>query len=422
MKDFLKKLIFRKKEELTKLQKRSDESEDLAEVRAIGQTMEALKREIEEAEEQLAALEDEGDDDGAGSNARGAVIPQGAQLRNEQVVGSFVQQRGSNPSDPRDTVEYRTAFMNFVCRGTPIPAEFRANETTTTGDVGAAIPTTYLNEIIQKLESYGNVYAQVRKLNIQGGVSIPISDLKPVANWIGEDTTSDDQELSAKKSITFSYYGIECKIAQSLLVNITTLKAFQDTFIPLATEAIVKGIEITIFNGNGEGKPLGVTKDTRVPETNIITLTEEEFNSWGGWHKKVKAKMKKAYRKGTFYMNQATFDGHIDGMEDKNGQPVGRITYGINGEEQYRFLGKSVETVDDECIVSYDDAKEGDVVAIFMNPKDYGVNSNMTLVVVKWTDHDSNKIKNKAIMIVDGKLIDANGVLIIKKGAAVVSV
>ena len=38
--------------------------------------------------------------------------------------------------------------------------------------------------------------------------------------------------------------------------------------------------------------------------------------------------------------------------------------------------------------------------------------------VVKWTDHDNNKEKTKAIMIVDGKVLDPYGFLIIKKGAA----
>ena len=55
---------------------------------------------------------------------------------------------------------------------------YRAAETTTTADSGAVIPTTIMNEIIQKLESYGSIYAKVRKINVQGGVSIPIADLK----------------------------------------------------------------------------------------------------------------------------------------------------------------------------------------------------------------------------------------------------
>lgn len=423
MRDKLMKLIARKKAEVTELQARSDKSEDIKEVRAIGETLKKLSDEIREAEEMLAELDGSGDGDGDGSGDGGerSVVPAGAVLRNAQVVGSFAmgtQRRAAEENaDPYDTVEYRKAFMEYVCRNTPIPVELRADEVTTTGETGAVIPTTMLKEIIQKLETYGNVYAMVRKLNIQGGLAVPISDLKPVARWIGETESSDDQKLTAKDSIVFSYFGVECKIAQTLLANVTTLDAFQQMFVPLATEAIVKAVEIAIFNGDGVNKPLGITQDTRVPEANVITLTPEEFKSWSAWHKKVKAKMKKAYRKGTFFMNQSTFDGYIDGMVDDNGQPVGRTNYGINGEESYRFMGKDVETVEDECIAAYDDAAEGDVVGVFFKATDYAINSNMQLVVVKWTDHDNNKIKNKAILIVDGKLLDVNGVLIIKKGA-----
>ena len=323
-----------------------------------------------------------------------------------------------NETDPHDTIAYRNAFMNYVCRSTPIPTELRADEVTTVADAGAVIPTTLLKEIIRGLESYGNVYALVRKLNVQGGIAIPILSLKPEATWVGEGA-SESKKMSANDKITFSYFGVECKIAQTLLANVTTLDAFQQLFVPLATEAIVKALEIAIFKGNGTTQPLGITLDTRVPAANVITMTPEEFKGWAGWHTAVKAKMKKAYRTGTFFMNQSTFDGYIDGMVDDNGQPVGRTNYGINGEETYRFMGKNVETVEDECISAYDDAAEGDVVAVFFKPTDYAINSNLQMTTVKWTDHDTNEIKNKCILICDGKLVDPNGVLIIKKGAEI---
>lgn len=50
------------------------------------------------------------------------------------------------------------AFMNYVCRGVVIPQEYRAAENTTTADSGAVIPTSIMNEIITKLESYGSIY------------------------------------------------------------------------------------------------------------------------------------------------------------------------------------------------------------------------------------------------------------------------
>ena len=119
-------------------------------------------------------------------------------------------------------------------------------------------------------------------------------------------------------------------------------------------------------------------------------------------------------------MNQSTFDTGIDGMEDKNGQPIGRTNYGVNGEETYRFMGKNVETVEDDVLPSWDDANEDDVIAVFMNFSDYVINTNMEMQVVKWTDHDNNKIKNKCLMVVDGKVADAAGIILVKKGVTAV--
>ena len=381
--------------------------------------LEALEKEVAQLQEERAALLAAAERRQAllGQIARGELVEDGNGGETEPVVlRSFGpaegEQRNKEPEDKYDTVAYRKAFMEYVCRGEAIPVEFRADETTMTSDSGAVIPTSIMHEIIQKLESYGNIYAKVRKLNVQGGLSIPISDLRPTAHWITEEKSSGDQKVSANESVTFSYHGLECKISQSILANVVTLKMFTDLFVPMATEAMVKAVEVSVFNGTGSGQPLGILKDTRI--TKVVELTEEEYASWKGWHK-VKGSMKKAYRNGEFIMNQSTFDNGIDGMEDKNGQPVGRTNYGINGEENYRFMGKTVETVEDDILPSWDDAAAGEVFAVFMKLSDYVINTNMEMQVVKWTDHDNNKVKNKCLMVIDGKVADPNGIILIKK-------
>lgn len=403
-KEYFKKLIKTKRSEMDSLKAKSETSESVEELRAINAQLEKLSKEVADAEAQLAKIEEE----------ERAAIPAGAQLVNGAVIGAFGQP-AARKADRHDTEEYRNAFMEYVCRGTEIPMELRTDAVTGKADASAVIPTTMMREIIQKLETFGNVYAVIRKLNVQGGIAIPISSVKPEATWVGEGA-SESKKLTSTQSVTFSYFGVECKIAQTLLVNVVTIDEFQRLFVELATEAIVKAIEIAIFNGDGTTQPLGITNDTRVPAANKITMKPSQIITWDGWHKLVKSKMKKAYRNGTFFMSQATFDSYIDGMVDKNGQPIGRVNYGIDGGETYRFMGKAVDTVEDEVIPSFDDASAGDVVAVFMNPKDYALNSNLQMTVVKWTDHDTNEVKTKAIMICDGKLVDPNGVLLIKKG------
>lgn len=418
LRNYLQKTIDAKNKRATELKDRIKTATTADEVRSLGDTLDEVLTELEDAKAQLAELDDEGDDDTTGDdddNSR-AQIPVSAELRGGTPFAAFATvKRSDKKTDRHDTPEYRSAFMEYVCRGVEIPAELRTDVVTGVADASAVIPTSLMNEIITKMDTYGNVYKLIRKLNVQGGIAIPILSLKPEAAWVGEGK-SDSQKIKADEKITFSYFGVECKIAQTLLANVVTLEAFQALFVPLATEAIVKAVEIAIFKGNGTSQPQGITTDKRIPEENIITMTPSEFASWDGWHKKVKAKMKKAYRNGAFFMNQSTFDGYVDGMVDKNGQPLGRTNYGINGEETYRFMGKDVETVEDDMIASWDDAAKGDVVAVFFKGTDYAVNTNMQMTTVKWVDHDTNEVKNKCIMIVDGKLIDPNGVLVVKKG------
>lgn len=391
-KQYLENLISEREARMGEINAQIQASQSADEVRSLGSEKARLEKEVVEARTQLVSFEQKGLD----------------------PMATFTQgTKRSEVVDHADTVEYREAFMNYVCRNTPIPMELR--EATSTTDASAVVPTTLLHEIIREMDSYGNIWAKVRKLNVQGGVEIPVLSLIPTATWVGETTPSEDQKVQANNKISFSYFGIECKIAQTLLASVTTIEAFQSLFVTLATEAIVKANEVAIIKGTGSGQPTGITVDTRVPNANKISMSAEDFGSWEGWKKKVFGKMKKAYRNGIFLMAQGTFDGYIDGMVDSVGQPIGRVNYGIDGGEVYRFGGKTVETVEDDVIADYESASSGDVVAIFVDLNNYGVNSNMNMNVVKWTDHDNNQVKNKATMIVDGKLIDPNGVLIIKK-------
>ena len=330
-------------------------------------------------------------------------------------TGTPVATFGGTNGTPENTDTYDHAFMNFVCRGTAIPAQFH-NAATGISESSAAIPTTIIHEIIRELKTTGSIYSQIRHLNIQGGVEVPILTLMPEAIWSGE-AASTEQSVETKEKVVFTYYGLECKIAQTLLSNVVSIKEFNDLFVHLAVEAIMKAIEIGVFKGTGEGQMLGITKDARIPAENVETLSSKEITEFKSWKKKVFGKIKKAYSTGKFYMAEGTYQGEIDGMVDTNGQPVARTNYGISGGSSYFFGGKTVETVEDDIITPYETAAEGDVIAVFGNLKNYGFNSNLKMETVKWTDHDHNKVYTKVILICDGKVLDPNGFIIIKKGA-----
>ena len=77
-------------------------------------------------------------------------------------------------------------------------------------------------------------------------------------------------------------------------------------------------------------------------------------------------------------------------------------------------MGKNVETVEDDIITPIATATTGNVIAVFMDLNDYAINSNMSMQTIQYFDHDTNTKKTKSIMILDGKLLDTNGVYLIK--------
>lgn len=329
--------------------------------------------------------------------------------------------------DKFSSMEYRKAFMDFCTKGirssvlVSAPQLGNVNSADANGgtsDVSAIVPTTILNEVIKELKTYGQIYNDVRKLSVQGGLQIPIVSIKPTATWIGDPGNGDRQKVTSNANVSFSYFGLECRISTSIISNTVTLPMFESVIVSLITEAMVHALDSAIANGDGNGKPLGIAKDTRVPAAHIITLSSADFAKWDSWKKKVFGKMPISYKGGAkFYVAGGTFEGYIDGMVDAQGQPVGRVNYGIQNGPQEQFGGKPVIQVEDDIIANYDDASTGDVVAIYGNLTNYIINSNMQLQMYRYLDQNDNQYVDKAILVCDGKLADPNGIIIIKKGA-----
>ena len=61
-----------------------------------------------------------------------------------------------------DELEYRKQFMAYMLKGTPITMR-NESATTTTTDVGAVIPNTIMNKIVEKVEQSGNILAKITR-------------------------------------------------------------------------------------------------------------------------------------------------------------------------------------------------------------------------------------------------------------------
>lgn len=407
-------LIAKKNERKTTLLKQSESCEDVAQLRSINEDLDTLNSEIRDLQAWADSIPDDdpGDPDGRTAAVTG-------QVPGVVAAGAVVSQpEGRKDADDKyGTMEYRKAFMDYVMRGTQVPAEYRDDTFTSVADAAAVIPTTIMNEVIKEMKVRGQIFARCRKTNVPGGVRVPILSLKPVATRITEAAPSGRQKVQMNTYVSFSYLGLECKVATSLLASTVSLPMFEEQLTPLIAEAMITTMEYEVFNGNGTTEQLGILVDTRVASDQKITLSSAEFGEWDSWKKKVFAKIPLAYRNCEIYMGAGTFDGYIDGMVDANGQPIGRTNYGITDAPTYRFGGKAVVEVEEDIIKSYDTAEVGDVVAVFAALDDYAINSNMQMAMYRWLDHDTNQYVNKAILINDGKPLDTHGIIIVKKGA-----
>ncbi len=353
-------------------------------------------------------------DTDAAKRSAGASAPQGG-LNPMGTYGGLGNIQTRNSEDEKE-ISYRKAFMDYALRGTEIPAEFRDGGTTITTELGVLIPKTVLNQIIEKLKSYGDIYSRVSQTNIKGGIELAISDTKPVATWTSEKSVSDKQEKTISGTVSFSYHKLQCRVAVSLEADTTSLSIFESTLTDNVYEAMIIALEEAIINGTGVKQPLGITKDARIKATQKVEVAAEQLKSWEAWSK-VFAKVPKKKRQGAIIiLNTETWEGDILGMTDANGQPIARVNVGLNGEDKPIFKGKPVVDVED-YLPSFEAAVAGEVFGIIINPKDYLLNSNMQMSIKRYFDEATDEWITKATLIADGKLADVQGAILLTKKA-----
>lgn len=313
--------------------------------------------------------------------------------------------------DKYGSMAYRKAFMQYVCRGTAIPAEYRSDAISTTTDVGATIPTTVLNQIVEKLENTGVILALVTRTAYKGGVSIPVSTVKPTATWVNEGAGSDKQKKNIAKDgmITFAYHKLRCAVAVSLEVDTMAISAFETLLINNIVEAMTKALEQSIIDGNGTGKPKGILAETPAEGQTVKSATPAYADLIAA-----EAALPQAYENGAVWcMSKKTFMSYY-GLTDTNGQPIGRVNYGIAGKPERTLLGRAVVCCD--YVKSYDKSlAAGTKFGFLFNFKDYVLNTNYAMGVKKYEDNETDDQVTKGIMLVDGKVVDKNSLVVLEK-------
>lgn len=416
-----KKILEKRQQRLTQkkseLTQRAMASNDAAEVRAINEQINEINEDLEDIREELDAIAQE--ERAANPPMQGDPIPANAQQVNGNVRGTFEQ--GAQEEDPLASMAYRKAFRAYVTAGTPIPAELRAGDATSTVETGAAIPMTVMNEVINTVRKrYGNLYSKVRKLSVQGGVEYPVGALSAKFRWINESTVSPRQKLDKLAKVSFGYNTAEIRIAQTFLSSIVTLSAFEAEISRVIAIAYLQAMDEGIVNGSGDASMLGILNDPRV--TNTITMTAAQMSDWTQWRKRFFAKLPLGYRAGEFIFAASTVDAYLETMADSNNNPIFRQATGLevnDGDAQNpngRFFGRNIALVEEDILPDFDTANASDVIGIYWQPEDYAINENFGFTMRRYFDEETNEWVDKALVVVDGKVLNPTGYYKILKG------
>lgn len=341
-------------------------------------------------------------------NALLATIAAGEQVDGAEptVLRAFDKDKDDKGENKYGTMAYRKAFMQYVTRGTAIPTEYREDQNTKTTDVGAVVPTTILDKIVSKMESVGGIYALVTKTAYKGGVSIPKQTLKPVATWVAEGKGSDKQKYTGG-NITFAYHKLRCAISVSFETDTMSIAAFETLLVNNIVEAMVKALEKAIVAGTGTGQPTGIITSTEYAE--IVEVAAQDYDSLV----RAEAAVPEAYETtAKWCMSKKTFMGYV-GMTDKQGQPIARVNYGVNGKPERYLLGR--EVVPTEHLPNFSTANANDKFAFIFDFANYDLNTNYAIGIKKYEDNDNDDQITKGIMLADGKVVDGNGLVILKK-------
>lgn len=392
-KEFIKKLIAEMRAQIEK-------SENADEIRSLG-------AKIEEAKEQLAQIEEE--EARKANPANNSLNP----------LASYGMRNGNSAAKPDAEMEKRLAFANFVTRGV-LPPEMRADATTKTTAVTAAIPENLLNRIIEKIDAIGMILPLVTHTSYPVGQTIPTDSAKPTASWVSEGATSDAQAKGTLGSIVFGAFKLRCEIRMTQEVTVQTISSFETLFIKQVSEAMVKAIESKIVSADaGSASPTGILY--RASGTDA-TITIAKGTTGKITYKtlcEAEAALPQQYEGGAkWFMSKKTFMQFV-GMVDSNGQPIARVNYGIGGKPERMLLGREV-VLTGEYLADYTEATAtADVCFAFLfNPSDYVFNTSYDLGIQRKQDWDTEDHCVKAVMSVDGKVIDRNSLVKLVKAYA----
>jgi HK97 family phage major capsid protein len=167
------------------------------------------------------------------------------------------------------TPEYRTAFLKRLQGKELTDIEKRAL-TTAADSAGAAVPTTTLNMILDKMRQTSALFPRINVSYMPGNVSITVANAKNAAAWKIEGTdgvAADDTVIN----IILAGYELIKLVEISAAASAMTIDAFETYISSEVGRQMAIAVENAILNGDGAGEPTGILNGITWDANNSVT-------------------------------------------------------------------------------------------------------------------------------------------------------
>lgn len=305
-----------------------------------------------------------------------------------------------------DTPEYRSAYLKRL-QGKELNEVEKRALTTAANSAGAAVPTTTLNRIIDKLRQTSALFPRITVSYVPGNLSIVVANAKNAAAWKtteGDDGTPADDTVV---NVQLAGYELIKLVEISAAAEAMTIDAFEAYIASEIGRQLAIAIENAILNGDGIGEPTGILSGITWDATNSTTWAAASTIGYDNLVDGLALLPTLYHNNAVFVMNRKMLFGGIRKIKTDDKQPI--FTYNPQDAARNSILGYPV-IVDD--YMPDDTILLGDFSYYYMN-----FAKSPEISVSREAAFKSGKITYRGLAVADGKPALAEAFVKIYKAA-----
>lgn len=232
--------------------------------------------------------------------------------------------------------EYRSGYLKRL-QGKALTATEERALTTASNSAGAAVPTTTLNMIIDKLRQTSALFPRVNVSYVPGNLSLVVANAKNAAQWKpeGADGTAEDDTVV---EVNLTGYELIKLVEVSAAAQAMTIDAFEAYISAEIGRQMAIAVENAILNGTGSGQPTGILTGVTWDTTNSLSFTTPlEYDHLVDGLSLLPTMY---HQNAVFVMNRSMLFSGVRKIKTTDGQPV--FTYNPQDEARNAILGYPV--------------------------------------------------------------------------------